>query len=1085
MLNKRDPVRVAHPPTGARANRANAETPESDDSASSGRGGHHGRESTVLAMQPAARERFPSLDGYRALCIALLLAIPASEAEASAPIEWLVLLRRLLENIGVQNFFVLSGFVITLALLDEEARAGIDLIAFYGRRVVRILPVYLSFVAVVVALDVGTRVSVDLCGYVTALTFTKNYGCSQHIDSHLWSIAVETQFYLLWPAIMVMAGRRRRWHAALVMVVAAPLFRTGFYLLRDWKLRFLSFPANMDLFMFGAAAGALVSYRPPWFTRALGWWPLLGRVAALLVFCAVWLLQEKRQLAVLTVPFASSTQALCTAYLIASLVIVRGGVLWTLLNCRPVRYAGLASYSIYVWHQLFFVPSDYYTAARLVLLRFPYNVVAATFVGLASYRLLEAPLRARYGRRPWAVFPGHRIRDGILRVKRTSRRHSSTASLSDYWLPKESIPLPVAIVFACQLSGCLLASTEIAYRWATGSVFSAADSIPTVAVLIVAGTALGIVSASIELVRRLSRLDAKYFYPVLLALPIYGLGLDLSSGAWISRQTIAPYGPAIVALLAGAALWIGIRLLKDLASQWPAIAVFGACAVVLALVDLLWLAGLYPLLHAALLFAAWIAGGVTVARLLLWLNASKRYASLRERLYPQVLTAVLSLSLASIALVLWAPPDTAQRLQWTRPAGYATQVYEPAHVAFQALQRGRTNAGVGYAELVNRWIEQQSDSRELSQGVAIAAWENAKARNLQDDRAVAPTARPDVLIITVDALRADVASEGHSFTELARRGVLFRRAYAPAATTECSLPRMLSGEFNVRGNSETVIHALDRAGYDTVFVTENAVREFLRARGQGWIDDPAVALGTDSREGRSASALSASALTYVRSRKSSKPLFLWIHYYDVHQWREITVYEEHESGTASQRYDWVWRGQDDEIGKFVAAAEKLLRPQPVIIVTSDHGEYLGEYGRTGHGRWIDFPVVHIPLIVIAPGVVPGVVDRPVGLFDVAATIAELCGLQGFATDGIGLLRRDVDPMRPLLLEAKYEIGIVRGPHRLALSAATGALSLFDDTDPREPVNLALKTMPELRTDLLLPLLGSPAAEASTSPLKPY
>lgn len=157
--------------------------------------------------------RIPCLDGLRAISILLVLGFHASGTEGFPSSEWL---RSLLRHggVGVDVFFVISGFLITLLLFREQDRTGrISLCKFYIRRSLRILPAmfaYLAFVALLQAMGIASLSTID---WVVALTYTANFhGTFSHSAQpieHLWSLSVEEHFYLIWPPILVLLGTKR------------------------------------------------------------------------------------------------------------------------------------------------------------------------------------------------------------------------------------------------------------------------------------------------------------------------------------------------------------------------------------------------------------------------------------------------------------------------------------------------------------------------------------------------------------------------------------------------------------------------------------------------------------------------------------------------------------------------------------------------------------------------------------------------------------------------------------------------------------------------------------------------------------
>ena len=153
----------------------------------------------------------PALDGLRGIAI---LAVLAFHSRAF-----------FLEGgfIGVDLFFVLSGFLITVLLVQEKAKHGrIDFKAFYIRRALRLLPAMLGLLTAlwVATLVLGDRFATDaaLMGKVMAVTlaYVPNWvlafdlGAWPSALTHVWSLAIEEQFYLLWPALLVACLSARR-----------------------------------------------------------------------------------------------------------------------------------------------------------------------------------------------------------------------------------------------------------------------------------------------------------------------------------------------------------------------------------------------------------------------------------------------------------------------------------------------------------------------------------------------------------------------------------------------------------------------------------------------------------------------------------------------------------------------------------------------------------------------------------------------------------------------------------------------------------------------------------------------------------
>lgn len=169
--------------------------------------------------------------------------------------------------VGVVMFFALSGYLITGLLVDELERTGrVDLRRFYVRRARRLVPALLLLVAGVVVVTLlldplGDREEL-VRTVVVALTWTGNlpFGHASDATFHLWTLATEEQFYLLWPAVLVAASARGRVRLALLLVAAACLLAcvaTLVWLREDPDLAY-SLPTSWAVcFVIGGAARVL------------------------------------------------------------------------------------------------------------------------------------------------------------------------------------------------------------------------------------------------------------------------------------------------------------------------------------------------------------------------------------------------------------------------------------------------------------------------------------------------------------------------------------------------------------------------------------------------------------------------------------------------------------------------------------------------------------------------------------------------------------------------------------------------------------------------------------------------------------
>ena len=270
----------------------------------------------------------------------------------------------------------------------------------------------------------------------------------------------------------------------------------------------------------------------------------------------------------------------------------------------------------------------------------------------------------------------------------------------------------------------------------------------------------------------------------------------------------------------------------------------------------------------------------------------------------------------------------------------------------------------------------------------------------------------DVLLVTLDTTRPDHLScyaagrtpaTSPNIDLFAKGAVRFRAAYTPTPYTLPAHASMLTGRWpkdhGLRDNVvnpagarfETVAGRLRGKGYRTEAVVGSFVLDsaFGLARGFDVYDDRMTSIVKEdpTKNERPAEAVEARALELVAAAPADKPLFLWVHFFDVH-----FPYAPHpDTPPGMGLYDGEIRHVDASVGRLLAAWEK--RRHGLVVVAGDHGEALGEHGEDFHGIFLYEATVHVPLLVRAEGrSVPGVDDRLASLTDVAATILDFAGI---------------------------------------------------------------------------------------------
>ena len=314
-----------------------------------------------MAAQGSTLKYRPELDGIRGLAILLVLA-----QHINLPSSTLAGL------VGVNLFFVLSGYLITTLLISEQDKTGrIDLRRFYERRVRRLIP---ALVAVLIATGVLMAIIGSLHDYVSsaAVSFfyvsdiAKAIGYDLGYLGHTWSLAVEEQFYLLWPALLIFAPRK--WLAPMAIIGIVGAVALQLFLVPSDVLAHFRPDVRADAILWGCLIALIPVAVPRWAAVASG-------IALLVVsFTFIW-------------PYAIGLSSVLSAVFIAG-----AATLAPVLSARPLVRIGQISYGMYLWHA---IPVGLFEKQTLAgnVLAMAAVVMITVALALISERWIERPFR--------------------------------------------------------------------------------------------------------------------------------------------------------------------------------------------------------------------------------------------------------------------------------------------------------------------------------------------------------------------------------------------------------------------------------------------------------------------------------------------------------------------------------------------------------------------------------------------------------------------------------------------------------------------------------------------------------------------
>lgn len=302
--------------------------------------------------------------------------------------------------IGVDIFFVLSGYLITTLLVREFQQWGdVKLTHFYGRRLIRLGPalgillaIYLM-VALIAADDARehTIAAFIAATYMMDWSQALNHGPDGYL-LHTWSLGIEEQFYLLWPVILIAALRLRItvWKIIVGTIVGVTIWR-GYLVLHmgnsDPQRTYLSFDTRFDTLL----VGCLLAVAPmQWGRRIAARSPTIPLVILVLLTLALdW---ESRLLHLVGFTLIA---ALAAWLILGAMTSNHHGLVRRFLRWRPVEYLGRISYGVYLWH----LPIALVLATQLPsgsLQVFALTCVLSLSIAAASYHWVERPILNRW-----------------------------------------------------------------------------------------------------------------------------------------------------------------------------------------------------------------------------------------------------------------------------------------------------------------------------------------------------------------------------------------------------------------------------------------------------------------------------------------------------------------------------------------------------------------------------------------------------------------------------------------------------------------------------------------------------------------
>lgn len=345
--------------------------------------------------------RYPSLDGLRAISIIIVIFSYLVLNKHIAfhfltDVKWLMPISLLLTDgsLGVNVFFVISGFLITSLLLKEESKEKVSLKNFYIRRTIRIFPAYYFLILIYFILNLLNVISINKISWISSLTYTKYFfGNYDFVTDHFWSLSVEEHFYLLWPLLFIGGIKIRKW-ALWFLIFSVPLVKIYAHYYNTTLFGNELFHDNSIFFRVDSIAlGCLVAVYLERILEVMhAKFILFFRFSVISLFLIRFIPKIPLKFGfgdyfILDILFNSISITSNILIVLIMLYSIFGpkNIWFKFLNNRVIIYIGVLSYSLYLYQQFFTAKSDYWVC------QFPQNLLFIGLSALFSYHMIEKP----------------------------------------------------------------------------------------------------------------------------------------------------------------------------------------------------------------------------------------------------------------------------------------------------------------------------------------------------------------------------------------------------------------------------------------------------------------------------------------------------------------------------------------------------------------------------------------------------------------------------------------------------------------------------------------------------------------------
>lgn len=341
-------------------------------------------------------ERIKSIDGLRAVAI-LIVIVSHLFVSSNVDIRFKETINLFIDgNIGVRLFFVISGFLITYLLLLEKAKNGsINFANFYIRRFLRISPVFYSYLFVLVVFRYFGLVNPSSSNLLVSLLYVENFHLVQPmwLTTHSWSLAVEEQFYFIWPAILKF-GRIQKfgWKQLILVFVVGIIMRSMHYKYTELSRFFLApFLMHADILFLGCYVGYQYFHHREKVELFFRSFNKIWLVVGIFILWFFTRMEFHPIYDIIFIPISAIfVGCICSFYLLY-FIINTEGTFGKMLNSGLLTFIGKISYSLYVWQQLFLGSAPLLSNRIRWIAFFPQNIFLTFIAAITSFYVIEKP----------------------------------------------------------------------------------------------------------------------------------------------------------------------------------------------------------------------------------------------------------------------------------------------------------------------------------------------------------------------------------------------------------------------------------------------------------------------------------------------------------------------------------------------------------------------------------------------------------------------------------------------------------------------------------------------------------------------